>query len=159
MTTIKYASPVGEILLTAQDDALTQLYFVGGRTTPATLQCGNQNPQDMAILKEAKSQLEAYFAKKLKEFSLPLNPNGTAFRKKVWEALCTIGYGQAISYKELAQRINNPKAIRAVGGANHNNPISIIIPCHRVIGADGKLVGYGGGLHVKEFLLGLEGWK
>jgi len=158
MTTIKYVSPVGEILLSASDGALTQLYFVGGVTTPPDLHCNaaDEHKNDLSILEETKKQLDAYFAKKLKKFTLPLNPSGTAFRKKVWEALCAIEYGEAISYKELAHRIGNPKAIRAVGGANHHNPISIIIPCHRVIGTNGKLVGYGGGLHVKEYLLELE---
>jgi len=156
MSTIKYVSPVGDILLSATGGAITQLYFVGGRTTPESLKETPAVDDDTEVLELLVKELDAYFAGKLKEFTVPVNPSGTAFRKIVWEALQTIPYGQTISYKQLAERINNPSAIRAVGGANHNNPISIIIPCHRVIGADGKLVGYGGGLGVKEFLLEFE---
>jgi len=154
MTTIKYVSPIGDILASAQDGFITQLYFDGGRTTPPTLQATKAGGEN--ILHTLTQELDAYFAGALQNFTVPLRPEGTAFRKTVWEALQTIPYGETISYKELAHRIGNPAAIRAVGGANHNNPISIIIPCHRVIGANGKLVGYGGGLNVKEFLLEQE---
>ena len=153
MATIKYATPIGNLFLSAEDGAVTALYFEGGRTTPPTLKETPPNSEDAKVLNALTEELDAYFAGTLREFTVPLRPKGTPFRTNVWEALCTIPYGETISYKELAQRIGNPKAIRAVGGANHNNPISIIIPCHRVIGANGKLVGYGGGLNVKEFLL------
>lgn len=159
MTTIKYVPPaknLGEILLSASDGFVTQLYFVGGRTTPSSLAASDPTTEDAAIFRALREELDAYFAGALRQFTVPLKPQGTDFRKKVWEALQTIPYGETISYKELAQQINQPKAIRAVGGANHHNPISIIIPCHRVIGASGKLVGYGGGLNVKEFLLNHE---
>ena len=156
MSTIKYVSPVGDILLSATGGFITQLYFVGGRTTPESLKETPAVGDDAKVLELLGKELDAYFAGTLKAFTVPVNPSGTAFRKIVWEALQTIHYGQTISYKQLAERINNPLAIRAVGGANHNNPISIIIPCHRVIGADGELVGYGGGLGVKEFLLEFE---
>ena len=112
--------------------------------------------EDEAVLAECVRQLQAYFAGELRQFTVPLRAEGTPFRQKVWQALCHIPYGQTISYKELAQRVGQPTAIRAVGGANHHNPISILIPCHRVIGASGKLTGYGGGLDVKGFLLELE---
>ena len=153
MSTIKYSTPIGSLLISAEDGAITELYFEGGRTTPPTLAETAADPSNAEVLAQLVKELDAYFAGTLRNFTVPLNPNGTPFRMKAWEGLCTIPYGETISYKELAQRIGNPKAIRAVGGANHNNPISIIIPCHRVIGANGKLVGYGGGLNVKEFLL------
>ena len=156
MSTIKYMSPVGVIFLSAENGAVTQLYFDGGRTTPPTLQETDVDPANAEVFAQLTKELDAYFAGKLQDFTVPLCPTGTAFRKQVWEALQTIPYGETISYKQLAERIDNPKAIRAVGGANHHNPISIIIPCHRVIGASGKLVGYGGGLGVKEFLLAHE---
>ena len=105
------------------------------------------------LLQEACRQLEAYFRGTLQVFDLPIRLKGTDFRLRCWEALRTIPYGETISYGEQARRIGAPKAIRAVGGANHHNPISIVVPCHRVIGADGTLTGYGGGLNVKAWLL------
>jgi len=104
-------------------------------------------------LQECFRQIEEYFPGKRKEFSLKLRLEGTDFQKKVWQELMKIPYGETVSYKDIAEAIANPKAVRAVGQANHNNPISIIVPCHRVIGRDGKLVGYGGGLWRKEWLL------
>lgn len=108
------------------------------------------------VLKTAGTQLMEYFQGKRKDFSLPLSPVGTKFQKRVWEALQTIPYGQTRSYGEIAAQIGNPKACRAVGGANNKNPIMIFIPCHRVIGADGSLVGFGGGLPAKRYMLDLE---
>lgn len=105
----------------------------------------------------AVRQLIEYFAGKRRRFDLPLKPGGTAFQQKVWTALTTIPYGTTITYRDLARRIGNPAAVRAVGRANATNPIPIIIPCHRVIGADGSLTGFGGGLPLKEVLLRLEG--
>ena len=105
---------------------------------------------------ETIRQLEAYFAGELESFTLPLAPHGTPFQMEVWRRLCDIPYGQTISYGEMARRIGNPKASRAVGLANGSNPIPIVIPCHRVIGSNGKLTGYGGGLPIKEKLLALE---
>jgi len=154
MATIKYPSPIGNILISADNEFVTQLYFEGGVTTPPSLHVTNSG--ESKVLQMVTQELDAYFAGKLKHFTIPLKLEGTPFRQQVWEALQTIPYGEIISYKELAQRIGNPAAIRAVGGANHHNPVSIIVPCHRVVGANGKLVGYGGGLHVKEFLLALE---
>ena len=156
---IKYVAPLGTLQIAAQDGCITELYFMGGFVTPPDFDEGNHSeakPEDEAVLKECTRQLDSYFAGTLKEFNLPLNAVGTPFRMKVWEALQGIPYGETISYKELAVRIGNPKAVRAVGGANHHNPINIIIPCHRVIGAGGQLTGYGGGMGNKEFLLGLE---
>jgi len=156
MGTIKYQSPIGTIFLSAMDGYVTELYFEGGRTTPPSIKEVPPTTCEEQVLAALVLELDKYFAGELREFTVPLKPAGTPFREKVWEALCAIPYGQAISYKELAARIGNPKAVRAVGGANHNNPISIVIPCHRVVGANGKLLGYGGGLHVKEYLLELE---
>ena len=107
-------------------------------------------------LRAAVEQLRAYFAGELRDFTLSLAPSGTSFQLRVWEELTRIPYGETICYGELADRIGNPKASRAVGLANGCNPISIIVPCHRVIGANGKLTGYGGGLPIKEQLLALE---
>lgn len=103
-------------------------------------------------------QLEEYFNKTRCEFKLPVDLYGTSFQKLVWKQLQTIPYGEVRTYKDVAQAIGAPKAVRAVGGANNRNPVSIIVPCHRVIGSNGSLVGYGGGLHIKEYLLTLEGW-
>ena len=112
--------------------------------------------QETALIKEANRQLSEYLKGERQMFDLPLNPRGTDFQKRVWRALCDIPYGETRSYKQIAEAIGNPKAVRAVGMANNRNPITIVVPCHRVIGADGKLVGYGGGLEMKEFLLRLE---
>lgn len=145
-----YTCPIGEIGIEANEDAVTQIYFEKDMHSP------NIEIKMTPIIKEAKSQLDAYFAGKLREFDLPLAPSGTEFRKKIWDLLLKIPYGETRTYGQIAAEAGNPKASRAVGQANHNNPISIIIPCHRVIGANGKLVGYGGGLDIKRKLLMLE---
>ena len=108
------------------------------------------------LIKEAYRQLSEYLMGKRKRFDLPLNPRGTEFQQQVWKALCDIPHGETRSYKQIAETIGNPKAVRAVGMANNRNPLLIVIPCHRVIGANGKLVGYGAGIEKKEFLLKLE---
>lgn len=144
------SSPIGTLLLVEEDGALTQLQFDG--EPPAD--CKEEtNP----LLLDARRQLEEYFAGKRRTFDLPLRPKGTPFQKACYQALREIPYGQTRSYAEIAQCVGKPKACRAVGNANHNNPIGIIIPCHRVIGKSGALTGYGGGLDKKEFLLRLEG--
>ena len=160
MGTIIYKCPtyeMSDMLISAQGGSITQLYFAGGRTTPLGLQASHPTPEEAEVLTHATRELDMYFAGKLETFTMPVAPQGTPFRQLAWKGLQGIPYGQAISYKELAARIGNPKAIRAVGGANNKNPISIIIPCHRVVGANGSLVGYGGGLDVKEILLRHEG--
>jgi methylated-DNA-[protein]-cysteine S-methyltransferase len=146
-------SPVGPLLLAADDRGLREVLFVNGRhkTQPKP-----EWEKDAAPLKETMSQLRAYFSGKLEEFDLPLAPEGTPFQLEVWRRLCEIPYGETMSYGELAKMIGNPNASRAVGLANGSNPIPIIIPCHRVIGSNGKLTGYGGGLPIKEKLLALE---
>ena len=146
-------SPVGPLLLAADEAGLREILFVRGRRPvrpdPAW-------KEDKTPLKETTRQLRSYFAGELEEFDLPLAPQGTPFQLEVWKRLCEIPYGETISYGELARRIGNPNASRAVGLANGSNPIPIVIPCHRVIGSNGKLTGYGGGLPVKEKLLALE---
>jgi len=146
-------SPVGPLLLAADDASLRQIIFINGRDR------ARPSPnwvRDSSAFAEATRQLRAYFAGELEQFDLPLAPEGTTFQLQVWRQLCEIPYGETISYGELAHRIGNPKASRAVGLANGANPIPIIIPCHRVIGSNGKLTGYGGGLAIKEKLLALE---
>ena len=112
--------------------------------------------QETTLIKEAYFQLTEYLKGERKTFDLPLNPHGTEFQKRVWKALCEIPYGETRTYKQIAEAIGNPKAVRAVGMANNRNPLLIVVPCHRVIGADGKLVGYAAGLDKKAFLLRLE---
>ena len=150
MQMMKYDSPLGTLYLAEEDHAITGLYF-GRDRLPAEVP-----EQESGLLKKAKAQLEEYFAGKRRVFDLPLNPKGTAFQQKVWQALQEIPYGETRSYKEIAGIVGSPKGMRAVGMANNRNPISILIPCHRVIGADGALVGYGGGLDLKRELLALE---
>jgi methylated-DNA-[protein]-cysteine S-methyltransferase len=150
------SSPLGEILLMADDKGLTRINFqdAEGARKPA-----NDSIKSAAPFKEAARQLKCYFRGELKKFDLPLSIKGTAFQLSVWKALRTIPYGKTISYGELAKRIGKPKASRAVGAANRCNPLPIVVPCHRVIGSDGRLTGYYGGLHLKEYLLKLETGK
>ncbi len=137
-------SPVGPLLIQEQDGAICGI----DRKLEMPL-----SPPDTPLLQEAVRQLEAYFAGARQEFDLPLHTEGTAFQEKCWAALQQIPYGQTITYGQQAALIGQPRASRAVGGANHRNPISIVIPCHRVIGASGALTGYGGGIDMKEWLL------
>lgn len=115
------------------------------------------NDEDVAMMNEAYIQLCQYLARERKEFELPMNPHGTVFQKKVWNALCEIPYGETRSYQDIAIAVGSPKACRAVGMANHINPIIIAVPCHRVIGANGKIVGYGQGIDMQIHLLDIEG--
>ena len=148
MASMIIASPIGELTLTANERALTWLDFGTNPREPL---------EETPLLREAARQLQAYFSGSLKAFALPLEPRGTAFQRKVWAALETIPYGGCATYSDIARQVDNPKGVRAVGMANNRNPIALVIPCHRVIGADGALVGYGGGLPIKECLLRLEG--
>ncbi len=123
--------------------------------------CSDASPQGAELLEtkliaEAFRQLNSYFAGKIKQFSLPLAPSGTPFMQQVWKSVCTIAYGTTVTYKDIATAVGNPLAVRAVGMANHRNSIPIFIPCHRVIGSDGTLTGYRGGLEMKKQLLELE---
>lgn len=152
-------SPVGDLLLVANETHLTGVRFAphpkdmtarGWQRSPAG------TPSD-GILRQAREQLEAYFAGDMTTFDVPLGPTGTPFQMQVWNALRGIPFGETISYGELARRLGDPKAMRAVGAANGKNPIPIIVPCHRVIGADGSLTGFGGGIDRKRWLLTHEG--
>ena len=144
-------SPVGELLLTADDGRLTGLYMPADRyARPPGAQ------RDDGALAPVRSQLEEYFAGRRSAFDLPLAPGGTPFQQLVWNELQRIPYGETTTYAQLAARIGRPRAIRAAGAANGANPVSIVIPCHRVIGSNGTLTGYGGGLEAKRFLLDLE---
>lgn len=146
-------SELGPITVQANSEGLLGIWFEQHTTCPVEL--GEQNPS-YPVLKQAEVELEEYFAGQRKDFTLPLAAKGTEFQRKVWQALCEIPYGEAISYQELANRVGNPKAVRAVGTANGKNPLSIVVPCHRVVGKDGKLTGYAGGVERKLRLLNLE---
>lgn len=147
------SSPIGKLLLSGDGDSLQLLGFPSGKMAHR-----HQDDWELKgdVFTEEKRQLDAYFAGELTEFNLSLAPQGTDFQKSVWQALTTIPYGNTCSYGKIAEQIGRPKASRAVGAANGQNPIPIIIPCHRVIGSTGKLTGFGGGLPTKETLLHLE---
>jgi methylated-DNA-[protein]-cysteine S-methyltransferase len=149
-------SPIGRLTLCADGEALTGLYMDLPAPPPRDL---HQWVEDASAdpLPEAVRQLREYFAGTRREFDLPLRLQGTEFQQRVWRSLTEIRYGETWSYGQLAKRIDNPNASRAVGLANGSNPISIVVPCHRVIGADGSLTGYGGGLERKRWLLAHEG--
>jgi methylated-DNA-[protein]-cysteine S-methyltransferase len=148
-----YTSPLGVMTLQANDDGMLGAWFETQTTQPENL---GEYVEDHLILGDVITQLDEYFSGQRKIFNIPLSANGTEFQIKVWQALTTIPYGQTWSYQDLANAINNPKAVRAVGLANGKNPISIIVPCHRVIGKNGKLTGYAGGVERKAQLLELE---
>ena len=154
--TVRYtrlASPLGELLALRDDAGITGLYLPTGRhpvTPPAAAD------RDDAAFADLRGQLGEYFAGERTEFTLPLHAAGTAFQQRVWAALCRIPYGSTASYGATATAIGAPTASRAVGLANGQNPISIVVPCHRVVGANGSLVGYGGGIAAKRWLLGHE---
>ncbi len=143
-------SPVGYLHLKASQQALTAIDYIENKKEVEQIQRPNKCCQ------EAKQQLEEYFAGVRQTFNIPLKPDGTTFQKKVWTALQQIPYGSTISYGKLARQINNKQAVRAVGRANGQNPVPIIIPCHRVIGSNGHLIGYSGGLWRKRELLSIE---
>lgn len=153
-----YESPVGPLLLMSDGEALTGLHTESDKYRPRIR--SDWVEDDNAVpFAAVKAQLGAYFERRLTEFDLPLNPQGTEFQMRVWKELCGIPFGETISYVELARRIGNPNASRAVGMANSRNPISIVVPCHRVIGADNSLTGYAGGLNRKRALLEHESAK
>lgn len=150
MSAYFYETPIGTIGIAEKDGKITRLYFqTDYRPSETTI-------RETPLLQEAAHQLQDYLTGKLADFSLPLQPEGTAFMQQVWNRLCEIPYGETASYKSLAESIGKPNAARAVGMANHRNPIPIFIPCHRVIGASGSLVGYRGGVDLKSRLLKLE---
>jgi O-6-methylguanine DNA methyltransferase len=156
-------SPLGQLTVACLRDGLCHIEFGGLDKTRAGLQSWakkhmlhNELKEDHDYTAEAIKQLDEYFVGNRIHFDLPLSLKGTPFQMKVWQSLREIPYGETKSYKEIAQMIGNPKAVRAVGSANNQNPVPIVIPCHRVIGTSGSLVGYGGGLDKKEILLSLE---
>jgi len=146
-----YNTKIGRIGIEENGSAITKIYFINNDEQEEILE-----KNETALLKEAIKQLNEYFDGERSSFDLKLQPQGTEFQNKVWKALIEIPFGETRSYGEIAKIIGNEKASRAVGMANNKNPIAIIVPCHRVIGANGKLVGYAGGLHIKEMLLNLE---
>ncbi len=152
------ASPVGELTLVASDKGLAAILWENDK--PGRVKLGPMSEdKNHPVLVETERQLSDYFAGKRQSFSLDLDFQGTEFQKKVWAALLTIPFGQTQNYGQIAAQIGNPKAVRAVGAANGKNPISIVAPCHRVIGANGTLTGFAGGLEAKECLLSIESRK
>lgn len=162
-------SLIGPLVLAATEQGLCNIHFGGLDESLETLKgwskrqlAGSQGElvavgaAEHPVLKEAHAQLQAYFDRRLKSFDLPLHMAGTPFQLKVWEALRAVPYGETCTYKDIALAIGQPGAMRAVGGANNRNPVPVIVPCHRVIGASGQLIGYGGGLPIKVALLELE---
>lgn len=150
------ASPLGELKLVARDHRLAAILWEDDKPARVKLGPMTENPSE-PVLVEAEKQLGEYFAGNRDKFDLELDFAGTKFQKKVWEALLTIPFGETRSYLQIATQVGNPKATRAVGAANGKNPISIVAPCHRVIGSSGALTGFAGGIEAKEFLLDLEG--
>ena len=149
-TFVYMPSPLGPLAVAATDTCLTRVAFCPAAWT-------RQLPErDTPLLRKARQELEAYFAGTLYAFALPLDPAGTDFQRRVWRQLIRVPYGRTCSYRDIARAVGNPRACRAVGGANHVNPIAIVIPCHRVIAADGSWGGYGAGIQRKIFLLELE---
>jgi len=148
-------SPVGPLLIAGNDAGLQLIEFHAPRHP--TAHGDGWREGDHAVLRQAQAQLAEYFAGQRRDFDLPLAPHGTEFQREVWWELANIPFGGTISYAELALRVGRPTATRAVGVANGRNPLPIVLPCHRVIGADGSLTGFGGGLPTKQFLLQLEG--
>lgn len=160
--TKKIKTPVGEMILGALDAKICFLEFylperykeMPGKLRKvfdAELVEGTNE-----VIEQAEKELQEYFAGKRKQFTVPLDLRGTKFELKIWDQLLKIPYGQVCSYSDIAKKIHNPKSVRAVGGANHSNPVAIIVPCHRVVGKNGSLSGYGGGMDKKKFLLQLE---
>ncbi len=147
------ASPIGQLLLASEDEALSILAF---QTGPKARGAATEWQRDDGRFKDAAQQLEEYFSGTRRDFDLELAPSGTPFQLSVYQALARVPYGETVTYLDLAKEIGNPKAVRAVGGANGANPLAIVLPCHRVIGSSGSLTGFGGGLEVKRFLLELE---
>lgn len=148
-TTMK--TPIGRLIIKENSRAVTVV-----RVTQEKEEVSKVQEKETPLLRETKKQLQEYFNGQRKSFDLPLQPEGTSFQQRVWHALRQIPYGETRSYKELADMIGNPKACRAVGGANNKNPILILTPCHRVIGTDGSLTGFAAGLSAKKYLLELE---
>lgn len=151
-----FDSPIGTLMAVATDDALTDLHVVSGKYVPKIDDTWLDSPT-LPLFLQLRQELAEYFAGHRKNFTVKPAPEGTAFQQAAWKALTKIPYGQTRTYGEQAAAIGKPSAVRAIGAANGRNPIGIVVPCHRVIGANGTLTGYAGGLDKKEFLLKLEG--
>jgi methylated-DNA-[protein]-cysteine S-methyltransferase len=151
-----HQSPLGELLVAGTGEAITDVHVCAGKYVPAIQPDWILAPQQ-GLLTQLRRELDEYFAGRLRRFSVALEPQGTAFQRMAWAALLRIPFGETRTYGQQAQAMGRPTAVRAVGAANGRNPIGIVVPCHRVIGADGALTGYAGGLGCKEFLLKLEG--
>ncbi|QKS70638.1 methylated-DNA--[protein]-cysteine S-methyltransferase [Paenalkalicoccus suaedae] len=158
------SSPIGVLTVVGSDNALHYIEFGEAKDAHQSITRKSRARNEGIDLYESREaltnsieQLEAYFNHELRAFELELHYHGTPFQKLVWEAVSSIPFGETRSYKDIAQQIGAPKAVRAVGGANNKNPIPIVVPCHRVIGSNGSMVGYGGGLPIKEHLLKMEG--
>ncbi len=150
----RFNSPLGDVVVQANEKGITGVWFETNTTQPQEL--GVHDDFDY-LLQKAVAQLKEYFSGQRNHFDLPISTSGTDFQNKVWQALTTIPFGETWSYQDLADAIGSPKAVRAVGAANGKNPVSVIVPCHRVIGKNGKLTGYAGGVERKKHLLELEG--
>jgi len=154
MYQLTMTSPIGRLTLLSDGDRLTRILFPGEGSTEAD---GAEAGPDLPVLTAARDQLAEYFDGTRRSFDLPLEPGGTEFQRSVWRLLLGIPFGKTTTYGKLAGKLGNPKANRAVGAANGRNPLPIVVPCHRVIGSDGKLTGFAGGLPVKQWLLEHEG--
>ena len=152
---IAIPTPVGPLRVVADDEAVRVVHFVG-RGEPPLRTARDASAKACRLAQRAADELEEYFAGKRADFTVPAAPRGTPFQERVWKALGTIPFGETTSYGAIAKKIGRPTAARAIGGANNKNPAAVIVPCHRVIGADGALVGYGGGLDKKRWLLAHE---
>jgi len=152
-----YESPIGLLEVRGGKKGVSAVTFVDARASRATRGAGGGKGPLPAALADCLIQLDQYFRGRRRTFSVKLDLGGTAFQNKVWRALRAVRFGKTASYKDIARNVGNPAATRAVGGANHRNPVSIIVPCHRVVGSDGRLTGYGGGLWRKDWLLRHEG--
>lgn len=151
-----YPSPIGRLLMNSDGSVVTGLHFDGEKHVPPMGGDWRLDPE-LPVFARLRAQLDEYFAGERHDFDVPIQPSGTAFQRRVWAVLCEIPYGATTSYGAMARRLGQPTATRAVGAANGRNPISILVPCHRAIGADGSLTGYAGGLERKQALLQLEG--
>jgi methylated-DNA-[protein]-cysteine S-methyltransferase len=151
-----FQSPQGRMLLVANDDGVSGVYFVGQKYFPEKEKEWKRDP-DHAPLRQVKRELAEYFAGKRKRFEVALAPEGTPFQRSVWKAISSVGFGKTLTYAELAGKAGFPGSARAAGAATGRNPISVIVPCHRIVGSDGSLTGYAGGLNRKRALLVLEG--
>jgi len=152
-----YESPIGLLEVRGGERGVSAVTFVDARASRATRGAGGGKGPLPAALADCLTQLDQYFRGRRRTFSVKLDLGGTAFQNKVWRALRAVRFGKMASYKDIARNVGNPAATRAVGGANHRNPVSIIVPCHRIVGSDGRLTGYGGGLWRKDWLLRHEG--